>query len=39
MILAFPKAGKNAREKPKELIKEHNALQIFVNNMDKTKRL
>ena len=33
MVLAFPKAGKNAREKTKELIKEHNILQIFVNNM------
>ena len=33
MILAFPKAGENAREKTKELIKEHNSLQIFINNM------
>ena len=33
LILAFPKAGKNAREKAKELIKEHNILQIFINNM------
>ena len=33
LILAFPKAGKNAREKTKELIKEHNILQIFINNM------
>ena len=32
-ILAFPKAGENAREKTKELIKEHNILQIFVKNM------
>ena len=32
-ILAFPKAGENAREKTKELIKEHNILQIFINNM------
>ena len=33
LILAFPKAGENAREKTKELIKEHNILQIFINNM------
>ena len=33
LILAFPKAGKNAREKTKELIKEYNILQIFINNM------
>ena len=32
-VLAFPKAGDNAREKTKELIKEHNILQIFINNM------
>ena len=33
LILAFPKAGGNAREKTKELIREHNILQIFINNM------
>ena len=33
LILAFPKAGENAREKTKELLKEHNILQIFINNM------
>ena len=33
LILAFPKAGKNAKEKTKELIKAHNILQIFINNM------
>ena len=33
MVLAFPNAGENAREKTKELIKEHNILQIFINNM------
>ena len=33
MVLAFPKAGENAREKTKELIKEHNIFQIFINNM------
>ena len=33
IVLAFPKAGDNAREKTKELIKEHNILQIFINNM------
>ena len=32
-VLAFPKAGKNEREKTKELIKEHNIMQIFINNM------
>ena len=32
-VLAFPKAGDDAREKTKELIKEHNILQIFINNM------
>ena len=32
-VLALPKAGDNAREKTKELIKEHNILQIFINNM------
>ena len=31
-VLAYPKA-KDAREKTKELIKEHNILQIFTNNM------
>ena len=33
LILAFPKAGDNAREKTKELIKEYNIMQIFINNM------
>ena len=32
-VLAFPKAGGNAREKTRELIKEHIILQIFINNM------
>ena len=32
-VLAFPKAGDNAREKTKELIKDHSILQIFINNM------
>ena len=32
-VLAFSKAGGNAREKTRELIKEHNILQIFINNM------
>ena len=32
MFLAFPKA-ENAREKTKELIKDHNILEIFSNNM------
>ena len=33
LILAFPKAGESAREKTKEIIKQHNILQIFINNM------
>ena len=33
LILAFPKAGENAREKTKELIGEYNIMQIFINNM------
>ena len=33
LILAFPKAGESASEKTKELIKQHNILQIFINNM------
>ena len=32
-VLAFPKAGGNAKEKTRDLIKEHNILQIFINNM------
>ena len=32
-VSAFPKAGENARKKTKELIKEHNIMQIFNNNM------
>ena len=33
LILAFPKFGDNAKDKSKELIKEYNILQIFINNM------
>ena len=33
LILAFPKAGENSREKTKELIREYNIMQIFINNM------
>ena len=33
LILAFPKAGENAREKTKELIREYNIMQTFINNM------
>ena len=33
LILAFPKAGENAREKTKELIGDYNIMQIFINNM------
>ena len=32
-VSVFPKAEENAREKTKELIKEHNIIQIFINNM------
>ena len=37
LILDFPKAGENAREKTKELIKEYNIMQIFINNMGKLR--
>ena len=37
MVLAFPKAGENAREKTKKLIKEHNILEILNNNMGQLK--
>ena len=33
LILAFPKAGENSREKTKELIREYNIMQIFINSM------
>ena len=33
MTLAYPKAGENARQKTKDLIKQHNIMQIFNNNM------
>ena len=33
LILAFPKAGENAKDKSKELIKEYNIMQTFINNM------
>ena len=33
LILAFPKAGENAREKTKELIKDYNTMQVFIDNM------
>ena len=33
MILAFPIKGKDAKDKSKELIKEYNIMQIFINNM------
>ena len=33
LILAFPMKGKQAKDKSKELIKEYNIMQIFINNM------
>ena len=33
LILAFPVKGKQVKDKSKELIKEYNVMQIFINNM------
>ena len=33
LFLAFPKYGDNAKKKSKELIREYNIMQIFINNM------
>ena len=33
LILAFPKAGKDAKVKTKELIKGYNTMHIFINNV------
>ena len=33
LILAFPIKGKDAKDKSKELIKEYNIMQIFINNL------
>ena len=33
MILAYPIIGQQSKEKSKELIKEYNIMQIFINNM------
>ena len=33
LLLAYPKAGENAREKTKELVSEYNIMQFFTNNM------
>ena len=33
LLLAYPKAGENSREKTKELISEYNIMQFFINNM------
>ena len=33
LILAFPIKGKQAKDKSKELIKDYNIMQIFINNM------
>ena len=33
MILAYPIKGQQSKEKTKELIKEYNIMQIFINNM------
>ena len=33
LTLAYPKAGQNARQKTKDLIKQHNIMEIFNSNM------
>ena len=33
MILAFPIKGEQAKDKSKEVIKQYNIMQIFINNM------
>ena len=33
LILAFPIKGEQAKDKSKELIKQYNIMQIFINNM------
>ena len=33
LILAFPIKGEQAKDKSKELIKQYNTMQIFINNM------
>ncbi|MCV6608523.1 MAG: hypothetical protein OIF32_09940, partial [Campylobacterales bacterium] len=33
LILAYPIKGQQSKEKTKELIKEYNIMQIFINNM------
>ena len=33
LVLAFPIKGDQAKDKSKELIREHNIMQIFINNM------
>ena len=37
LLLAFPIKGDQAKEKSKELIREHNIMQIFINNMGQLK--
>ena len=37
LILAFEKAGENATQKTKKLIREYNIMQIFINNMGKLR--
>ena len=33
LVLAFPIKGDQAKDKSKELIREHNIMQSFINNM------
>ena len=37
LVLAFPIKGDQAKEKSKELIREHNIMQIFINNIGQLK--
>ena len=37
LVLAFPIKGDQAKDKSKELIKQHNIMQIFINNMGQLK--
>ena len=39
LILAFPIKGKQAKDKSKELIKDYNIMQIFINDMGQTQKL
>ena len=37
LVLAFPIKGDQAKDKSKELIREHNIMQIFINNIGQLK--